>query len=480
MWKNLKIGTRLFLLLAALSLLLIGAGAAGLWGMSAANQGLQTVYADRLVPLKQLKHIVDTYGFRIIDTAHKKRIGAISFIEARERLRKARTAIAGSWRDYLSTHLVDDEKRLAREAERVMRDAEPALDRMDSILADEDSARLDAFVQAEIYPALDPISSVFEELVDVQLHAAKAEYDDAVVRYEAIQIFAVSSVLCGILLAVIFGLITVRGITVPLGVAVTIANQIAEGDVSAEVRPETKDETGMLLAAMEVMVRSTKQMVEAALRIAEGDLEVEVRPRSEKDALGSALGTMTGKLRIVITEVRTAAESFSAAGAQVSSSSQLLSHGTTEQAASVEETSASLEQISAAVSQNGEAGQRVRQMAGAGAQQADQSGRRVGDALAAMKAIGDKISIVEELAFQTNLLALNASIEAARAGEHGRGFAVVAGEVRKLAERSRSAACEIRGFATSSVDMAEQSSQALMDLVASTQSTADIIKDVFG
>src|SRR5829696_6291033 len=88
MWKNLKIGTRLFLLLAALSLLLIGAGVAGLWGMSAANTGLQTVYSDRVVPLKQLKRVVDTYGFDIIDTAHKKRIGAISFSEARKKLRE--------------------------------------------------------------------------------------------------------------------------------------------------------------------------------------------------------------------------------------------------------------------------------------------------------------------------------------------------------------------------------------------------------
>src|SRR5689334_2129048 len=97
-----------------------------------------------------------------------------------------------------------------------------------------------------------------------------------------------------------------------------------------------------------------------------------------------------------------------------------------------------------------------------------------------MKAIGDKISIVEELAYQTNLLALNAAIEAARAGEHGRGFAVVAGEVRRLAERSQSAAREIRGFAGSSIEIAERSGQVLTDLVTSTQSTAELVQGVVG
>src|SRR5689334_7889842 len=98
MWQNLKIGTRLFLLLAALSLLLIGAGAAGLWGMSAANEGLQTVYADRVVPLKLLKRIVDTYGFEIIDTAHKTRMGALSFREAHTKLDAAKTVVAENWK----------------------------------------------------------------------------------------------------------------------------------------------------------------------------------------------------------------------------------------------------------------------------------------------------------------------------------------------------------------------------------------------
>jgi methyl-accepting chemotaxis protein len=95
-----------------------------------------------------------------------------------------------------------------------------------------------------------------------------------------------------------------------------------------------------------------------------------------------------------------------------------------------------------------------------------------------MKAIAQKITIVEDIAYQTNLLALNAAIEAARAGDHGRGFAVVASEVRKLAERSQKAAAEIGTLASGSVEVAERSGQLLSELVPTIQKTADLVQEV--
>jgi methyl-accepting chemotaxis protein len=95
-----------------------------------------------------------------------------------------------------------------------------------------------------------------------------------------------------------------------------------------------------------------------------------------------------------------------------------------------------------------------------------------------MKEIASKISIIEEIARQTNLLALNAAIEAARAGEHGKGFAVVASEVRKLAERSQSAASEINSLSTSSVCIAERAGDMLSKLVPSIQRTAALVQEI--
>jgi len=205
--------------------------------------------------------------------------------------------------------------------------------------------------------------------------------------------------------------------------------------------------------------------------------------RSTKEMWVSAerqaqLGTMVEKLSRIMREVRAGASALSSAAAQVSSTSQSLSQGTSEQAASVEETASTLEQMSASITQNAENSRQTEQMALKGASDAEVSGRTVENTVDAMKAIAEKILIVQEIAYQTNLLALNAAIEAARAGEHGRGFAVVATEVRKLAERSQAAAKEISGLASSSVKVAEQSGQLLAELVPSIRKTADLVQDV--
>jgi len=281
-----------------------------------------------------------------------------------------------------------------------------------------------------------------------------------------------------LVLGIALSMLIARSITTPLLAAVQAANQVAEGDVEVRVDATSRDETGQLLQAMGRMIASTKEKVDAAVQIAKGDLTIAVTPQSSKDALGTALQGMIAKLSQVIGEVRAGANALSSAATQVSSTSQGLSQGTSEQAASVEETTSSLEQMSASIAKNADNSRQLEQTAVKAARDGEESGKAVLDTVQAMIAIAEKITIVEEIAYQTNLLALNAAIEAARAGEHGKGFAVVATEVRKLAERSQTAAKEIGGLASSSVRIAERSGQLLTDLVPAIRRSADMVQEV--
>ncbi len=231
----------------------------------------------------------------------------------------------------------------------------------------------------------------------------------------------------------------IRSITQALGEAVSAANALAEGDLSVNIKVDSKDEVGQLMAALQ---------------------------------------TMVGKLREIIGEVRTAADNLSNASGQVSATAQSLSQSSSEQAASVEESTASMEQMSASVVQNTENARVTDGMASTAARQAVEGGEAVGRTVEAMKSIAEKIGIIDDIAYQTNLLALNAAIEAARAGEHGKGFAVVAAEVRKLAERSQVAAQEIGNVARDSVKLAERAGSLLGEMVPSIRKTSDLVQEI--
>ncbi|MFI5119144.1 MAG: methyl-accepting chemotaxis protein [Thermoanaerobaculia bacterium] len=226
--------------------------------------------------------------------------------------------------------------------------------------------------------------------------------------------------------------------------------------------------------------RPLAEAVELAERIAEGDLRqtLNVGRKDEVGRLRASMRTMSERMSQTIAEVIGGANALASASAQLSSTAQSLSSGTSEQAASVEETTSSLEEMSASITQNADNSRQTEEMALKGAKDAKKGGQDVKDAVEAMQAIAQKISIIEEIAYQTNLLALNAAIEAARAGEHGRGFAVVATEVRKLAERSQTAAKEIGGLASSSVKVAERAGRSLVELVPAIEKTAELVQDV--
>jgi methyl-accepting chemotaxis protein len=309
------------------------------------------------------------------------------------------------------------------------------------------------------------------DCLDVLLEKRIAHFRDY--RFVSLSLTAVSLVV-----SISLALLIVLAITRPLARAVGVANQLARGDLSADIAEGARDEVGQLVNAMRNIIASSREVMTAGTRIAAGDLTVVVTPRSDKDALGVALAHMVEKLSSIIGEVRSGGTALATAANEVSATSQGLSQGTSEQAASVEQSTASLEEMTGSVTQNADNSRQMEQMALRGVKDAEESGRAVGETVEAMKAIAGKIAIIEEIAYQTNLLALNASIEAARAGEHGRGFAVVATEVRRLAERSQTAAKEIGGLAASSVKVAERSGMLLAELVPAIRRTTDLVHEV--
>ena len=272
-------------------------------------------------------------------------------------------------------------------------------------------------------------------------HQKDMQAQGAVISNAASQVRSVmlAIVVVGILLGALVGTYITRSITFPIGAAVRLVERIAGGDLRELPEMDRSDEVGRLQAAIRAMVERFGQ---------------------------------------VIGEVRSGADALASASAQVSATAQSLSQGTGEQAASVEETTSSLEEMAASITQNAENSRQTEQMAAQGARNAEDGGKSVQETVVAMKAIAERIAIIEEIAYQTNLLALNAAIEAARAGDHGKGFAVVAAEVRKLAERSQKAAGEIGSLAASSVQVAERSGKLIVELVPTIRKTADLVQEV--
>ncbi|HYO66009.1 MAG TPA: methyl-accepting chemotaxis protein, partial [Archangium sp.] len=380
-----------------------------------------------------------TSDFRISELQHILSVD-VSQMAAYERdMRTQQESIQLHLKNYEPLATTDEEKRLYGEFTRLWKEYLEEHEKVLALSRANKNEEARDLLRGRSQEAFNSASDKLNELVVFNLQLGKTEAKRADDTHELARGWILSAMGCSFLLGLMLSLFVARVIARPLNDAVAVTDRIAEGDLTVDIEVETQDEAGQLLAAMRRMVQ---------------------------------------KLSQVIGEVREGAGALASASAQVSSSSQSLAQGTSEQASSVEETTSSLEQMTASITQNRDHSRQMEQMATQGARDAEEGGRAVRETVAAMGSIAEKISIIEEIAYQTNLLALNAAIEAARAGEHGKGFAVVATEVRKLAERSRTAAKEISGLATSSVKVATRSGQVLEELVPSIRKTADLVQEV--
>jgi methyl-accepting chemotaxis protein len=264
----------------------------------------------------------------------------------------------------------------------------------------------------------------------------------------------------------------------PLNVSARYVEQISKGDIPSQITDTYHGDFNLIKNNLNTLIVAMNEITSAAEEIANGNLTVDIRERSPQDKLMQALQAMVSGLTRTVSDIRAIAGEVSAASQSISTASIQVSKGASAQAAAAEEASSSMEEMVSNIKQNADNAQQTDKIANKSAKDAQESGKSVLEAVAAMKEIANKISIIEEIARQTNLLALNAAIEAARAGEHGKGFAVVAAEVRKLAERSQKAAAEINQLSATTLKVSEKSGEMLDKLVPDIQRTAELVQEI--
>ena len=428
--SNFKIGTRLGAGFAAILLLLCTVGGLTLWQASHIYAGTLELGNDWL-PSVQAAGKMQAYA----NNARRTTLRSILAVDPKEKQEQRASHDASVVK--LQEVFTKYEKLVSSPEEQQLFDniksawaRYAALDAKLLDLSDKGDAGFNdarALSSGEAGTAFTDMLKLIETDIELNRSGAEQEVARAASTYDNAIVSTGLLIAVAVFAGIAIGWLITRSITTPIGRAVVIAETVARGDLTADIEVSGKDETSQLLAAMR---------------------------------------HMNERLVDVVGRVRNSSDSIATGSAQIAAGNTDLSQRTEEQAASLEETAASMEQLTATVKQNAENALQGNSLAANASETAVRGGEVVNRVVQTMSEISSSseqvaqiITVIEGIAFQTNILALNAAVEAARAGEQGRGFAVVAGEVRTLAQRSASAAKEIKDLISASVQRVQVGSQ---------------------
>ncbi len=454
--SRLKIGPRLMLGFGCVLVLTLAVGLFAIDRIGKVNEATRDLATNGLVAMRALgEYSADVATVRRAEALHVMATKAEDFDREEKRIAENKAESAEAWKRYKVTATTEAELALVQEIERAEKNYYDALARVVAVPRSgaDRTAEAQALYKGESRDAFNALIAAVDKDIEFQSKGGELAYKGSQSDYESTRLAVVGLLLGALALGGVLALLITRSITAPIAQAVKVAETVAAGDLTSDVRSDSQDETGQLLAAL----------------------------RKMNDSLVTIVG-----------QVRHSSDSIATGSTQIATGNADLSQRTEEQASNLQQTAASMEQLTATVKQNADTARQATQLAGSASQAATQGGHVVAQVVSTMgeitdssRKIADIIGVIDGIAFQTNILALNAAVEAARAGEQGRGFAVVAGEVRTLAQRSAAAAKEIKALIGTSVEKVENGSrlvheagQSMDEIVAQVKRVNDLISEI--